>query len=83
MIAYGITKAATHHLVLSLSQAGSGLPNGTTVAGSSLSLSLALAIYRIRMLIYLLHVGVSRTHTHSYLPCVPRHQDQPPRHARR
>ena len=35
MIAYGITKAATHHLVASLAANGGGLPNGATVAGNS------------------------------------------------
>jgi len=31
MIAYGVTKAATHHLVKSLAANGGGLPNGATV----------------------------------------------------
>mmetsp|Transcript_48059 Transcript_48059/g.124840 ORF Transcript_48059/g.124840 Transcript_48059/m.124840 type:complete len:138 (-) Transcript_48059:1337-1750(-) len=32
MIGYGMAKAATHQLVASLAQEGSGLPKGTTVA---------------------------------------------------
>jgi len=33
MIAYGITKAATHHLIASLVPAGSGLPKDASVLG--------------------------------------------------
>jgi len=33
MIAYGVTKAATHHLIKSLAVDGSGLPSGSSVVG--------------------------------------------------